>query len=139
VNQESVQASIVVEMEPQIAHQTFATVTPAKLVQVIVSANFFLKNVLVESVPLSTVLLTGTWTVLTAIFVTQLISVLLVVAMETAIFLLKIVKLESVPLFYAVTIHNAPILTIVISLIAYVPLVIRPLLVATQVVDFATT
>jgi hypothetical protein len=136
VSQESVPPSAA--PKTQIALRTFVIPTPfAKHAQVIVSVTFFRKNVLAELVPLSVVVLMEPRTVPTAIFVTQRIA-LLVVVMEIVILLLRHVKLESVPLFHVVKIHNAPIRTIAISLIAYAALVTQPLHLATQVVDFVT-
>jgi hypothetical protein len=89
--------STVAVMEPQIAHQTFATATAARHVQVIVNVTFFQKNVLAEPVPQSHAVLMGPRTVLIAIFVTQLISALLVVVMQIAIPWPRHVKLKFVP------------------------------------------
>ena len=82
---EFVLLSTVVQMELQIARQTFAIATAAKNVQAIVNVTFFQKNVLAEPVPQSHAVLMGPRTVLIAIFVTQLISALLVVVMQIAI------------------------------------------------------
>ena len=62
--------STVAVMEPQIAHQTFATATAARHVQVIVNVTSFLKNALMELVPKSHAVLTGLRTVLIAIIAT---------------------------------------------------------------------
>jgi hypothetical protein len=82
VSQESVPPSAA--PKTQIALRTFVIPTPfAKHAQVIVSVTFFRKNVLAELVPLSVV--ARIQIVPIAIFVTQLISVQLVVEMKTVI------------------------------------------------------